>query len=370
MVTFENQFKPDYVPHPGLMLEERLEELGMSIKEFAIRTGKPEQTIIKIIGTKSAITSDMAVQFEDVLKIPASLWLKMQYSYDEYLARLKRQEVIESSYEWARAFPYADMARKGWVKTTSKVEEKVSALFNFFGMSNVQAWEDYYYSQKLRVNFRISLKHMQESYAVSAWLRQGEIQVNEINAPEYNESKLKEALPKFKLLMANHPDDFFLQLQSICLDCGVKVVYTPNLPKAPIHGSTRWIKGNPVIQLSARRKQNDGFWFTFFHEVGHILLHGKKYISIENVGYTDMDKQKEDEADAFAVENVFTEKEEHEVVRFAMNKESISDSDIIRFAKQFGTHPAVIVGRLQFKNYISYSQGRHFIQSINLEQIS
>lgn len=368
MAVERNQFIPDVVYHPGETLKERLEELEMSNKEFAIRTGKPEQTIIKVLDGRSSITSDMAVQFEDVLKVPASLWLKLQWSYDEYVAREKRHEVIAQAKDWARSFPYGEMAKRGWVVSTSKAEEKVIALFDFFGMSSVKAWEDYYYSQKLKINFRISLKQTQESFAVSAWLRQGELQVLQIDAPEYDESKLRSSLPALKKLMAEHPENFFEQLQKICLDCGVKVVYTPNLPKAPVYGSTRWVRGNPIIQLSARRKQNDGFWFTFFHEVGHILLHGKKYISIENVGYLDMDKAKEAEADAFAVENIFTESEEQEVVQYALDNEGLEEQDILNFATKFGTHPAIIIGRLQHKEYIHYSQGRKFIKVINLEE--
>lgn len=366
----KNQYNPDWIPHPGMSLEEKLEELEMGIKEFAIRTGKPEQTIIKVLKGDSSITPDMAVQFEDVLKIPASLWMRKQRNFDEYLARIKRQEVIEAAYAWARSFPYTEMAKKGWVVATSKVEEKVIALFDYFGMSNVKAWEDYYYSQKLKVNFRISLRQTQESFAVSAWLRQGELQVERIDAPAYNESKLKESLPALKALMAKHPDDFFAQLQKICLACGIKVVYTPNLPKAPIHGSTRWVKGSPIIQLSARRKQNDGFWFTFFHEIGHILLHGKKYISIENMGYVDENKAKEAEADAFSIAIIFSEKEEKEVIDFAIENEGLEEQDILDFAEKFGTHPAIIIGRLHHKEYIHYSQGRKFIKAVNLEVIN
>ena len=60
--------------HPGVTLEEKLEEMGMSIKEFAIRTSKPEKTIIAVIRGRSSITTEMAVSFENVTKIPASFW--------------------------------------------------------------------------------------------------------------------------------------------------------------------------------------------------------------------------------------------------------------------------------------------------------
>jgi HTH-type transcriptional regulator/antitoxin HigA len=73
-------------------------------KEFAIRTGKPEKTVIAILKGKSSITPEMAVQFEHVLKIPAHFWLNMQRNYDEYMARLERQELLHEAKEWAKSF--------------------------------------------------------------------------------------------------------------------------------------------------------------------------------------------------------------------------------------------------------------------------
>ena len=67
----QNQYNPQSAPHPGATLKEKLEELGMGPKEFALRTGKPEKTITAILKGDSSITSDMAVQFENVTKIPA-----------------------------------------------------------------------------------------------------------------------------------------------------------------------------------------------------------------------------------------------------------------------------------------------------------
>ena len=103
----QNQYFPQSRPHPGETLEEKLEEMGMGPKEFAVRTGKPEKTITAVLKGQSSITPDMAVQFENVTKIPASFWLNHQKSYDEYIAREKQKEAIEEAIEWAKAFPVA-----------------------------------------------------------------------------------------------------------------------------------------------------------------------------------------------------------------------------------------------------------------------
>lgn len=71
MNTPTNQYHPQIAFHPGETLSEKLEELGMGPKEFALRTRKPEKTVIAIMNAQSSITPEMAVTFENVLKIPA-----------------------------------------------------------------------------------------------------------------------------------------------------------------------------------------------------------------------------------------------------------------------------------------------------------
>lgn len=89
-MTQVNEFFSDIAFHTGETLSEKLDELNMGPKEFAVRTGKPEKTIIAIIKGESSITPEMAIVFESVLKIPARFWLKRQLSFDEYQARQKR----------------------------------------------------------------------------------------------------------------------------------------------------------------------------------------------------------------------------------------------------------------------------------------
>ena len=299
-MTRQNQYFPQTSPHPGETLTEKLEEMQMGPKEFSLRTGKPEKTIIAVLKGKSAITPDMAVRFEGVTKIPAHFWMNHQRSYDEFIVREKRKVTIEEAVPWAKHFPLTDMINKGWLPQVSSIQEKTMELLAFFGFSNHKAWEEYYFKQQLKVAFRISLSQIQEPYAISAWLRKGELQAAELEANDYSEKKFKEILPGLKYILAKHPQGSFNQLQQKCLEAGVKVVQTPVIKKAPISGSTRWLNNTPLIQLTDHYPHNDSFWFTFFHKAGHILLHGKKDIFLEKVDYSDKNLEKEREADEFA----------------------------------------------------------------------
>ncbi len=194
-------------------------------------------------------------------------------------------------------------------------------------------------------------------------MRRGEIQAKETEIAEVDKKKFKDALTEIKELAFLMPDDFIYQLQSICARCGVALVFTQNLPKAPISGATRWFLSKPLIQLSGRFKTNDHFWFTFFHEAGHILLHGKKDIFLENIAYSDKDNQKEKEADGFAIRWTLSKEEQNQI----MEKPGINEDDIVSFAKKFNTHPAIIIGRLQHDGHISHALGRRFFEPVDFE---
>ncbi len=139
-------------------------------------------------------------------------------------------------------------------------------------------------------------------------------------------------------------------------------MHTPCLSGIGIHGATRWANNTPVIQLSGRWKRNDIFWFTFFHEIGHILLHGKKYISLENIGFEGSNEEYEEEADAFASDLILTKKEEEEII----SNEEFNEDIILHYAEKFTTHPASIIGRLHYKGILSYKYGREFFEPIDL----
>jgi len=358
----QNEYYPQSVPHPGIDLAECLEELGMGPKEFSVRTGKPEKTIIAVLKGDSSITTDMAFQFENTLHIPARYWIQRQRDYDESLARSQYRKAIDKSTDWARKFPLRAMIRLGWLPDSRRIQDKTSDLLSFFGFSNYKAWEAYYLEQSLKVAFRISLLQTMDPYAISAWLWKGEQQSQGMKVAEFSGHAFKMALVKIKGIMAKHPAGFFPLLQKACSEAGVKLVFTPCLPKTPISGSTRWVGDNPLIQLSGRYKRNDIFWFTFFHEAGHVLLHGKREVFLENAAWKGCDQSKEQAADNFAVKWTLSEDEERQITEsFPLTQDAI-----IEFAEHFGTHPAIIVGRLQHRKLVSYAFGRSLIRPVNL----
>lgn len=301
-------FDPAKLPvvyHPGETLEEKLQEMGMGVKEFATRVSKPEKTIIAVIKGKSSITPDMAVAFEMVTKIPANMWLRHQKSYDEFIARKKREKTLKEGLNWAKKFPYAEISGLGWFSGINDAQgdakNMVDTLCTFFAVSSPKGWEDFYLNQRLRVAFSVSLVEACDPYALSAWLRRGEIQAGEITVEtKYTAKLLRGILNDISEIRKSGASDRNKLLISLLGTVGVKLVFTETLSSAPVKGCARYIYGIPCIQLAKDFENESDFWNTIYHEIGHILLHGKKDIFMENVSYGDKDPRKEKEADEFA----------------------------------------------------------------------
>ena len=73
-------------------------------------------------------------------------------------------------------------------------------------------------------------------------------------------------------------------MRSLCNGAGVAFVLVPRLAKTSVSGAARWLSPRKaLIQQSDRYKTNDHFWFTFFHEAAHIILHSKRDVFVDEV---------------------------------------------------------------------------------------
>ena len=282
---------------------ERLQELGMSVKEFAVRACKPEKTVIDVIKGRSAVSPEMALLIEYVTGMSAEMLLRWQSEYDAQQARTRMAINAEDISKWMSLLPVEDIVKNGWVPALPSDGEMADSLLRFFGVVSPKAWEAYYFRQRLRVAFNVSIKDSVDPYALSAWLRRGELQAQEILLDtSYSPRVLKDKLPEIQFVLNNPPEDVMSFLSEILAECGVKLIYTEPLPSVTVKGATRWIGGSPCIQLLNATDAYENYAYTIFHEIAHILLHGRKDVFLEEDTPSSEEEylQKEAEADAFA----------------------------------------------------------------------
>ncbi len=358
----ELQLKKELLSPPGDTIQETIDTIGMSQAELAERIGRPKEKLNDIIKGKEPITQKTALSLERVLGIPVSFWIKRESEYREELMRIEQQEFLQGCIDWANMFPLLDLKKLNFLPDTRNKSKLAENLLRFFQVASPKQWEQIYIDETVNAAFKISLANTSSPYAISAWLRIGEIKARKLNLPDFDKTEFKEALLKIKDIVKQQPNDFKEQLIKLCNSCGVAILFTKCLSKAPISGATWWKGNSPIIQLSGRYKTNDSFWFAFYHESGHILKHGKKEVFLENIEGTVVDIEKEKEADQFAQKHLFPEAALNELKSIF----NISQADIIEFAERYNTHPAVIVGQLQHHKVLKYSQGNEFKIPIDL----
>ncbi|MDP5338029.1 MAG: HigA family addiction module antitoxin [Nodularia sp. (in: cyanobacteria)] len=342
--TIKNQYTPDDISPPGETLLEVLEERQMTQAELAERTGRLKKTINEIINGKTAITPETALQLERVLNISASFWNNREQQYQEFLARLEEKERLEKQVAWMKRIPITAMIKHGWIQRYSDKVEQLRELLNFFAVASPEQWEEIW--NKTLVYFRKSQTFPSDFGDVVAWLRRGEIEAGEIVCAPYDAHKFKKALHKNRDLTLETPEIFQPEMVRLCSESGVALVFVPQLPKTRTSGATHWLNPDKaIIQISLRYKTNDNLWFAFFHEAGHILLHGKRDIFLEGTGIQSIeDQDKEKQANKFSEDILIPPAE---LKRFLASVQPLSKANIEQFATKIGIAPGIIVGRLQ-----------------------
>ncbi|MDP3024174.1 MAG: helix-turn-helix domain-containing protein [candidate division Zixibacteria bacterium] len=342
-----NKYEPDYVSPPGETLVDVLESLEMPQVMLATRMGRPTKTINEIIKGRTAITPDTALQLEKVLGIPASFWNNRERQFREFLSKVKETRSLEGQMKWFSLFPVREMMQLGWINKVSRKSAQLVELLKFFRIAEPKQWKRVWSFPS--AVFRKSKAFQSNRYALSVWLRQGEIEVEQIDCKDFNSDTFKAMLSKIRTLTNESPNTFMDKMMELCALAGVAVVFVPEIRGARVCGATRWLtQRKALIQLSLRYKTNDHLWFTFFHEAGHILRHGKKDLFIE--GIKD-DNPLEAEADEFSRNLLIDDKLYREFVRTG----DFSRGTIKSFADRIGIAPGIVVGRLQHDKHIEYS---------------
>ena len=341
----KNQYNPDFVTPPGETVLETLEVIGMSQAEFAERTGRPKKTINEIIRGKAMITPETALQFEKVLGVPASFWINREQNYQEWLARERERSNLEQYLSWIENFPIKEMVDLGWIEKYEEPIDKLNEILHFFGIASPEQWKAV--ADDLSLAFRRSAAYKAEPDIISTWLRKGEIEAQNIECEPFDADAFREALDEIKLLTNEPPEIFVTRTIELCARAGVAVVFVHELRKLRTNGATRWLNPNKaLIQLSLLYKTDDHLWFTFFHEAGHILLHGKRDIFLEEDNQTN---DKEDEANRFAADWLIPSSE---YKNFHPRGNYFSKAEIIEFAQKIRIAPGIVVGRLQHDGHI------------------
>jgi plasmid maintenance system antidote protein VapI len=351
-VTKNNLFRPDWISSPGETIADLLEEQRVSPAEFARRIGQPVGYVQELVAGQAQVTDEVARQLEAALGSSAAFWLARESQYRLSLARLRPDAPATEGARWLAELPLKDMVRFEWLEASADPASQVAACLRYFDVPDVPAWRRKYAAVLSTVAFRTSPSFDSLPGAVAAWLRQGEIEGGLLDCRPWNAKRFEAALPTIReLTRQRDPAVFLPEVRQICVGCGVAVAIVRAPAGCRASGATRFLSPTRALLLmSSRYLSDDQFWFTFFHEAGHLLLHDHGSLFLEGTEVVTAGGE-EGEANEFA-ERVLIPPE----FKAAMLGLPLDGREVIRFATRVGVSPGVVVGQMQHFGRLTYRQ--------------
>lgn len=350
METKMNGLSLEFIIHPGETLKEVLENNNMLQEELAERTGFSAKHISEVVNGKKGISPKLAKSLEYVFGIPATFWINLQGIYDKEIIEFEeKNNISKNEFEIVKKIkPILQYAVSK--KIVEKFSNEVEAVLLTRSICGVQ---DLSYVEKIlsnQVAYRTAIKQKVDQYILYVWQRVCElIAINNTIENDYQVEILKENLNNIKLLMfEKDPNIMIEKLKEIFAKCGIIFELVKHFTGAPVQGFIEKKNNKIILCMTIRQSYADIFWFTLFHEIGHILNGDIEYNKIDY--YID-NEEKENEADIFA-KNYLIDNEEYE--KF-IDKNAFTEMNIKKFAKLQNVEPFIVVGRLQKDNLLQYN---------------
>lgn len=328
MYAKKHQFKPDYAIPPGETIAEIMESISLTSDELAASLGLNQEEFSSLLRGNMPLSSTLAKKLEVATSMPADFWNELELQYRAYLQS-----------EWLSNIPVKELLKRRLIPTfnNSNSSVKLKTVLDFFGVEDVNEWNSVWMQPSVAA--RRSKCFDTAPYLAATWIRIGELEAQQ-NPPSQptDVTLFKERLPSIRALTIKPPNEFIPALKSICRECGVIILFIPELPRLPWYGATRWLNQTAVIMLNIRGKSEDKFWFSLFHEISHVILHDKDQLLINDGNNED---KREKEANDFAANILFGEKR-HLIPTLDSQKKLLS------FANSIGIAPGIVAGQYQF----------------------
>lgn len=345
METETTLLTSDLAIPPGEYLSEVIDELGMNQAELAQRMNRPAQAINEILSGAKAIIPETALQLERVTGVPAHIWTGLEADYRLTLAKQQDARQIAEQASLVKEFPYAELTKLGQVQKSSKSDVRVRELCRFFGVVSLrQVREVSDYAPAFRVgNGKASAN------ALAAWLRMASLKAIAVQTGPMDKKQIQAAIPDIRRMTRDTPDVFLPRLTQLMARNGIVLVIQPHLPKTYVHGATFWLTADKaVIVMTLRGSWADVFWFSFFHELAHLLKHGKRDIFLEDGEFKKQKAELEHEADIYACDTLIAPADYKQFVAVG----DYSATAILKFSQSIDIAPGIVTGRLQHDKYL------------------
>jgi len=127
----------------------------------------------------------------------------------------------------------------------------------------------------------------------------------------------------------------------------------PRFPGARVHDATFWLgRSRAALMTTVHGAWVDVFWFSVFHELGHLLLHGRRQVILKDDDADPALRTLEDEADRFATDSLIAPRDYQRFVAAG----DVSQASIQAFAAGVGIAAGMVVGRLRHNDHLRHDR--------------
>lgn len=334
------EYNDEIAFHPGYYVKEIIEESGLTQEDFAKRLDTTPKNLSCLVRGEQNLSLDIALKLSRMLGTSVDYWLNLQKNYDALTAEFQSMRELEQE---KRIFKYLDYTyfrdQYGLPDLPRKTAEQIKCVREFLNVATLGVFA----KPDMTVSFRSSGETLKESNTVRA-NAMVQIAINKAiktDAPQFNKKQFEKAV-EYTLTLTTKHEEFFPLIKEAFADAGVILVILPNLPGSGINGATKKVGRNVMLMVNDRRLYSDTFWFTLFHEIGHIV-NGDYGITFT--------QGKEDAADRYAEDKLIPPEQYKNFVR----TNAFSEEAIRKFAESIQRDPGIVLGRLQNDKKVSFA---------------
>ncbi|CAI2791391.1 Plasmid maintenance system antidote protein [Serratia grimesii] len=358
MVT--QDFQPDWVSPPGDTIIDLMDEHGLSDEELSKNIGLSLTRGQQLLEGKIRLDESLATKLENLFSVSTDFWIKRENAYRQQI-----EYIHKVNSDWLESLPVRDMMEFGWIPKTATRENKLRHCLSFFGINSVNEFFHKINSDAPLVAFRKSLNLETEPMADLVWLTRAEKLSAKQSCAVWDKKALLALLPELRRA-TNEPDMgiFIPFIRRILASAGVSLVVLPTPRGCRASGATCFFTPErATLIMSFRYLTDDHFWFTLFHEIGHLILHDAVRVRAEDKD--GLSTQEEKEADKFAVDVLIPEEYRQQLGRYSVRHWR----DIIRTARKMGVSKGIVLGYLQHEGLIPFSHLNRFKVRFSKEDI-
>ena len=328
--------------HPGYYIKEIINESGLTQEDFAKRLNTTAKNLSVIINGEQSLSVDIAMKLSKMLGTSINYWLNLQTAFDTVKAKIDAEGELEDERRIFKILDYKYFRENcGLSALPRKTDEQIIELRKFLNIASLKVLT----KRDLAANFRSAKDERDEASIVRANAML-QIAINKalaIEAPRFDKRKFETAVDYALTLTTDHTG-FYPKIKEAFYDAGVILIIMPNLSGSKTNGATKRIGNNIMLMVNDRRLNADSFWFTLFHEIGHII-NNDYGVSFENET-----GEQEKRAERYA-ENALIPPEEYKAFVASNEFDVVS---IKRFAERINRDPGIVIGRLANDKYVRF----------------